>query len=155
MNACAVFSYRISRALHLRANNFAGGLLDSIEKRLAMLLVRLANMDRPEWAHAELGDHSTRDLDRTFDIISSTRGHRGKKNLFRRSAAQQHRNLVFEVFALFHPAVSFRQRLSHTERAASRQNGDLVYRVCILDRKTYSDVSRFVNCGCVTLLFVH
>src|SRR5205085_12207575 len=90
---------------------------DAVEERLAVRVVGLAEMDRPQRTHAVFGDHLARDLDGALDVVRRAGRHRVKQNLFGGAAAQEHRDLIFEILACLHQAVALRQSLRNTERA--------------------------------------
>jgi len=98
-----------TRALELLVDQLVRRFLHSIEQRLAMWLIGLAEVNRSEPAHTKLTDHPARNLHRALDVVRSARRHCRQQYLLGGTSTQQQRNLIFQILALLHEPIALRQ----------------------------------------------
>ncbi len=95
----------------------------------------MAESERAELvAHAELGDHLTGDGRRPVDVVLGAGRRVLEDELFGAAAAEQHRQLVDQLVAGDEELVFGREGEGVAERAASRDDRDLVHRVGVGQR---------------------
>src|SRR5437868_5868597 len=68
-------------ALELGIDQLVRCFFHLVQQSLAMWLVWLAQVNWSKPAHAKLTHHAPRDLDRAFDVVRSSGGHRRKQDL--------------------------------------------------------------------------
>ena len=72
---------------------------------------------------------SRRHFGRTLEVVGRAGGHLAHEHFFGDAAAEQHRDVLQHVLAVHAVAVLRRQPHRHAQRAAARNDGDLVHRV--------------------------
>src|SRR5215831_12422288 len=105
--------------------------------------------------HAVLGDHGAGELRRLLDVVGRTGGRLVEDELFGRPSAQGVHQLVEDLGAGLRVTVLDRQHEGVPERAAARQDRDLVHRVEVGHRPCGQRVARLVVGGDLLFLVAH
>ena len=88
-------------------------------------------------AHAVLHDHVACQVGGALEIVAGAGGHLVHEHFFGDAATEQHADLVQHVFLVVAVAVLLGQAHGHAQRAAARDDGDLVHRVAL--RQQFAD----------------
>ena len=97
--------------------------------------------------HTPLGDHLACDLARALDVVARARGDVFDDDLFRRSAAQHHTDLVEQFLFGVMVVVVLRQRDGISRRLTAGDDADLVHGVAVLGELGDDGVPGFVIGG--------
>ena len=126
---CSSMIRRISRVdlLHRRFRHVLVRRDRAAEEHLALVLAVDHRAQRV--GHAVARDHVARDLGGALEVVRRAGGHLVHEELFGDAPAEQHRDHVQQVVAVHAVAVLLGQLHRHAQRAAARDDRDLVHRV--------------------------
>ena len=105
--------------------------------------------------HAVARDHVARDLGGALEVVRRAGRHLVHEELFGDAPAEQHGDHVQHVLAVHAVAVLLRQLHRHAERAAARDDRDLVHGVGLGQQPRDDRVAGLVVRGVAALLFGH
>ncbi len=106
-------------------------------------------------AHAPLGHHAASHVGGTLEVVAGAGRHLIHKQLFGNATTEQHSD-VFEDLSTVHAVTIFlRQLHGHTQRAAARDDGDLVHRIGLGQEARDDGVARFVIRGVFAFVLGH
>src|SRR5690606_26023600 len=108
-----------------------------------------------EIAHAVAGDDVARVGRGPLEVVRGAGGHLVHEDLFGNTAAEQHRNGVEQAIFIHAVAVVLGQLHGHPQRAAARDDGDLVHRVGLGQHLGHDRVPGLVVGGVLALFFGH
>ena len=119
------------------------------------LPLRLAEGERSELAHAPFADHLAGEIGRLFDVVPGAGRHVAEEPLFGDAAAHHDGDRRLEVFLRVRVLVLDRELHRHAQRAAARDDRDLVDRVGVREHRGDEGVAALVVRRVLLLLFGH
>ena len=168
LDLVAVVLEQLARDRVLLVDDLADLAVDLAHRLLGHVLVRrdraaeedlalvLAVDHRAEHVgHAVARDHVARHLRRALEVVRGAGGHLVHEHLLGDAAAEQHRDDVQHVVAVHAVAVVLRQLHRHAQRAAARDDRDLVHRVGLGQQPRDDRVARLVVRGVAPLFLGH